>query len=267
MAASRVRREACGTAGGVWHGGRRVARRRSSRRGGGLLLWDVGRHRAMPHGRDNVGADCHHRHACTALNRLRVENTYRGRRHAHATTGWQRALPPPLVGGERQGHSLSHSGRQVLSLRVQTDCSTTSEGAQVVGCETLPEPPSAEAPSVAGGVVSHGCARSLRAVGRTAVSFLKHCIRKSVHRSEMPGGSGGQFSWTMRKSADMGASSKKGGAPEMSSITVQPTDQTSLAVVKPDIWMISGAIQYGVPTTELACADGDGVAGWAEEWG
>ena len=34
---------------------------------------------------------------------------------------------------------------------------------------------------------------------------------------------------------------------------VQPTDQMSDAVVKPDIWMISGAIQYGVPTTELAC--------------
>eukprot|EP00966_Prymnesium_polylepis_P121570 2809595-Prymnesium_polylepis.1 len=69
----------------------------------------------------------------------------------------------------------------------------------------------------------------------------------------MPGGSGGQFSFTMQKSADIGASSKKGGAPVTSSMTVQPTDQMSEAVVKPDIWMISGAIQYGVPTTELAC--------------
>jgi hypothetical protein len=39
----------------------------------------------------------------------------------------------------------------------------------------------------------------------------------------------------------------------MSSWIVQPSDQMSAEVVKPDIWMISGAIQYGVPTTELAC--------------
>ena len=38
----------------------------------------------------------------------------------------------------------------------------------------------------------------------------------------------------------------------MSSCTVQPTLHMSADVVKPDIWIISGAIQYGVPTTELA---------------
>ena len=36
-------------------------------------------------------------------------------------------------------------------------------------------------------------------------------------------------------------------------MTVQPTDQMSEAVVKPDIWMISGLIQYGVPITVFAC--------------
>ena len=40
----------------------------------------------------------------------------------------------------------------------------------------------------------------------------------------------------MRKSADMGCNLKYGGSPESSSITVQPTDQMSDAVVKPDIW-------------------------------
>ena len=36
-----------------------------------------------------------------------------------------------------------------------------------------------------------------------------------------------------------------------SSKMVHPRDQISEAVVKADIWMISGAIQYGVPTTEF----------------
>ena len=39
----------------------------------------------------------------------------------------------------------------------------------------------------------------------------------------------------------------------ISSCTVQPTDQMSADVVNPDIWIISGAIQYGVPTTVEAC--------------
>ena len=55
----------------------------------------------------------------------------------------------------------------------------------------------------------------------------------------------------MRNNAVMGRRSKYGGLVVMSSTMVQPTLQMSHAVVVPAISMISGAIQYGLPTTVL----------------
>ena len=60
---------------------------------------------------------------------------------------------------------------------------------------------------------------------------------------------GGWSSWTMRKSAAIGGRSKYGGWPVKNSSNVQPTFQISAAGLTPLSSMISGANQYGLPTT------------------
>ena len=82
-------------------------------------------------------------------------------------------------------------------------------------------------------------------------SFSKHLERKSFRSSEIFSGIG-IGSCTILIMAEQGCKVKYGGFVVRSSITVQPRLQISQAEVSwPFISMTSGAIQYGVPTTEL----------------
>mmetsp|Transcript_4502 Transcript_4502/g.10850 ORF Transcript_4502/g.10850 Transcript_4502/m.10850 type:complete len:251 (+) Transcript_4502:570-1322(+) len=159
------------------------------------------------------------------------------RRGAPATTGAPSSSGPPRVPSDEESQDVSWSTVCVMnSGKSDTSLHRAS-------CERNVE-------------VSQGCALSSEARARRCTSFTKQRNRKSCRSSDSPSGSGGCASFTMWYIADICVSSKCGGTPVSNSSTVQPTDQMSEAVVKADISMVSGAIQYGVPTTDcvLSCS-------------